>query len=186
MPRYLRNGALEFSFTQKSFPHHTGRNIFRVGFWGLPRRPVLRYSSKFAHRVPKWRNWQTRQIQGLVWATTWGFKSPLRHQQTQGLAGFDPPALFLVVPHLGPIWDRWFSRSTREASRSLSACAPGSGERTAASRFRVRQPLVFVGEFIQGNGAHLPGEPLPLPRSSRCTRCRRASRQLLIRPLPPA
>jgi hypothetical protein len=40
----------------------------------------LRYSSTSAQGVPKWRNWQTRQIQGLVWATTWGFKSPLRHQ----------------------------------------------------------------------------------------------------------
>jgi hypothetical protein len=56
-----------------SFPHHTGC------FFRLPRRPVLRYSSTSAQCVPKWRNWQTRQIQGLVWATTWGFKSPLRH-----------------------------------------------------------------------------------------------------------
>jgi hypothetical protein len=39
----------------------------------------MRYSSTSAQCVPKWRNWQTRQIQGLVWATTWGFKSPLRH-----------------------------------------------------------------------------------------------------------
>ena len=29
---------------------------------------------------PKWRNWQTRQIQGLVPARVSGFESPLRHQ----------------------------------------------------------------------------------------------------------
>src|SRR5437773_3219691 len=28
---------------------------------------------------PKWRNWQTRQIQGLVPARVSGFESPLRH-----------------------------------------------------------------------------------------------------------
>src|SRR5439155_9460984 len=28
---------------------------------------------------PKWRNWQTRQIQGLVPARVSGFASPLRH-----------------------------------------------------------------------------------------------------------
>ena len=63
------------SLTSKSFSHHTGC------FFRLPRRPVLRYSSTSAQCVPKWRNWQTRQIQGLVWATTWGFKSPLRHHE---------------------------------------------------------------------------------------------------------
>src|SRR2546425_9523028 len=29
---------------------------------------------------PKWRNWQTRMIQGHVPARVWGFESPLRHQ----------------------------------------------------------------------------------------------------------
>jgi hypothetical protein len=29
--------------------------------------------------TPKWRNWQTHQIQGLAWATTCRFKSCLRH-----------------------------------------------------------------------------------------------------------
>ncbi len=28
---------------------------------------------------PKWRNWQTRMVQGHVPARVWGFKSPLRH-----------------------------------------------------------------------------------------------------------
>ena len=30
---------------------------------------------------PKWRNWQTRYVQGVVGATSWEFKSPLRHQK---------------------------------------------------------------------------------------------------------
>ena len=30
--------------------------------------------------VPKWRNWQTHQIQGLAPARVSGFKSRLRHQ----------------------------------------------------------------------------------------------------------
>ncbi len=28
----------------------------------------------------EWRNWQTRQLEGLVPARAWGFKSPLRHR----------------------------------------------------------------------------------------------------------
>src|SRR6266571_3989497 len=31
---------------------------------------------------PKWRNWQTRMIQGHVPARVWGFKSPLRHHSS--------------------------------------------------------------------------------------------------------
>ena len=28
----------------------------------------------------KWRNWQTHQLEGLAFARTWGFESPLSHQ----------------------------------------------------------------------------------------------------------
>src|SRR5438094_3502358 len=35
---------------------------------------------------PKWRNWQTRMIQGHVPARVWGFESPLRHQLRQSVA----------------------------------------------------------------------------------------------------
>src|SRR6266511_3889421 len=31
---------------------------------------------------PKWRNWQTRMIQGHVPARVWGFESPLRHHRS--------------------------------------------------------------------------------------------------------
>ncbi len=34
--------------------------------------------------VPKWRNWQTRYVQGVVGATPWEFKSPLRHRRSGG------------------------------------------------------------------------------------------------------
>jgi hypothetical protein len=30
--------------------------------------------------VPKWRNWQTRYVQGVVGESPWEFESPLRHQ----------------------------------------------------------------------------------------------------------
>ena len=31
------------------------------------------------HATSEWRNWQTRQLEGLVPLGAWGFKSPLRH-----------------------------------------------------------------------------------------------------------
>ena len=44
----------------------------------------------------EWRNRQTRQLEGLVSARTWGFKSPLRHHETLATAGDSP--------RLGPLW----------------------------------------------------------------------------------
>src|SRR5690606_21289415 len=32
----------------------------------------------------KWRNWQTHQLEGLAFARTWGFESPLPHQRLTG------------------------------------------------------------------------------------------------------
>jgi hypothetical protein len=37
---------------------------------------------------PKWRNWQTRMIQGHVPARVWGFESPLRHQLVTRLRAY--------------------------------------------------------------------------------------------------
>ena len=31
-------------------------------------------------KMRKWRNWQTHQLEGLAFARTWGFESPLPHQ----------------------------------------------------------------------------------------------------------
>ena len=40
------------------------------------------YNGGHGRRIArKWRNWQTRQLEGLVVATSWGFESPLPHQQ---------------------------------------------------------------------------------------------------------
>ena len=33
---------------------------------------------------PKWRNRQTRYVQGVVGVTPWEFKSPLRHRRANG------------------------------------------------------------------------------------------------------
>jgi hypothetical protein len=43
--------------------------------------PSLRNSYFLLPAVsPKWRNWQTRCVQGAVGATPWRFKSSLRHK----------------------------------------------------------------------------------------------------------
>ena len=34
--------------------------------------------------LPKWRNWQTRYVQGVVGEPPWEFKSPLRHRPPDG------------------------------------------------------------------------------------------------------
>ena len=41
-------------------------------------RPIAK--SRQAAHVPKWRNWQTRYIQGVVPVREWRFESSLRHQ----------------------------------------------------------------------------------------------------------
>ena len=53
---------------------------------------------------PKWRNWQTRYVQGVVSLCSWGFKSPLRHGscRTIRLAGVEAATspqhfLFLLI-----------------------------------------------------------------------------------------
>ena len=33
------------------------------------------------YHVPKWRNWQTRYVQGVVGESPWEFESPLRHHR---------------------------------------------------------------------------------------------------------
>ena len=38
---------------------------------------------------PKWRNWQTRMIQGHVPARVWGFESPLRHHRHSRTSSID-------------------------------------------------------------------------------------------------
>ena len=43
-------------------------------------RPVAK--SRQAVDVPKWRNWQTRYIQGVVPVREWRFESSLRHQKS--------------------------------------------------------------------------------------------------------
>ena len=54
---------------------------------GVERRSVAR-----RHR-PKWRNWQTRYVQGVVRVTSSEFKSPLRHQRSrQPAVSSDTPA----------------------------------------------------------------------------------------------
>ena len=41
-------------------------------------------------QAPKWRNWQTRYVQGVVGISPWEFKSPLRHPRGSNSAGRVP------------------------------------------------------------------------------------------------
>ena len=46
-------------------------------------RPIA--EMRQALHVPKWRNWQTRYIQGVVPVREWRFESSLRHHQSRNL-----------------------------------------------------------------------------------------------------
>ena len=52
-----------------------------VSCWPVAERPAL----SSVRTTSKWRNRQTRQLEGLVREISWGFKSPLRHQFDQGI-----------------------------------------------------------------------------------------------------
>jgi hypothetical protein len=63
-----------------------------VGGWKAPHGAV--YGDQSPGATPgatsEWRNWQTRQLEGLVSARTWGFKSPLRHQRSARTSQLSP------------------------------------------------------------------------------------------------
>jgi hypothetical protein len=49
--------------------------------------------------VPKWRNWQTRYVQGVVGESLWEFESPLRHHTPSVSESPEPGGLDVVVLH---------------------------------------------------------------------------------------
>ena len=53
--------------------------IFTVVALEFPVGPLLRLRYPLYPTTSKWRNRQTRQLEGLVREISWGFKSPLRH-----------------------------------------------------------------------------------------------------------
>ena len=57
--------------------------------------PRYVWGSPFSGSTSKWRNRQTRQLEGLVLERGWGFKSPLRH---------DCLAAFPLVRALRRVW----------------------------------------------------------------------------------
>src|SRR5438445_6948525 len=64
---------------------------------------------------PKWRNWQTRQLQELVPAREWRFESSLRHYAAQGLASKRHESFFMTrqdfANTMALAWDsRWTTR----------------------------------------------------------------------------
>jgi len=56
------------------------------------------------NNLPKWRNWQTHQIQGLAPSRVSGFKSRLRHQPTFPLCSRHLRQFpnFAIIPSLSP------------------------------------------------------------------------------------
>ena len=84
---------------------------------GRRRRPV--------ERTPKWRNRQTRYVQGVVSVRTWEFKSPLRHRAVSAYSGSPLPGL----PNDSPSRGRARSQSrTRREGWSLARWARGKSE----------------------------------------------------------
>ncbi len=87
--------------------------------------------------VPKWRNWQTRYVQGVVGESPWEFESPLRHHTSscEGAAlpaGAGSPDLdTMVLAHL-----RGYPDELRRFSNLMKQAHPRG--RTAAAFFLSR------------------------------------------------
>jgi hypothetical protein len=61
-----------------------------------------------AASLPKWRNWQTRMIQGHVPARVWGFESPLRHHVIPSLNEETAMPKYVIereIPNAGKLSD---------------------------------------------------------------------------------
>ena len=76
----------------------------------------------------KWRNWQTHQLEGLAFARTWGFESPLSHHSTQaGSAGLRS-AITFQNSDLSLLWRRHCrlgESALSERSESKGSPIPG-------------------------------------------------------------
>src|SRR5437868_12229730 len=120
-------------------------------------KPAVLYSAG----LPKWRNWQTRYVQGVVGVLPSGFESPLRHRSP-----LDGPFLnsetALLLPEAGP--RAAIGAATRE---SQAYCTPaGTG-------------WPHVGHVPLGNPCAAPSRErlrLPVARDCHCRNARRARR----------
>jgi hypothetical protein len=110
-------------------------------------------------RGPKWRNWQTRYVQGVVGESPWEFESPLRHHplhvrhrprprawgtvRTEGTRLVDAPGSrdldLAVLSHL-----RGYPEELRRFSNLMKQAHPQG--RSAAEFFLTRP--VAAGSFI--------------------------------------
>jgi hypothetical protein len=91
-------------------------------------------------QLPKWRNWQTRYIQGVVPVREWRFESSLRHQPFE----FFPSTTISFYPQP---WEE-------------GGCAPRPGEGSLSRRCAVAVPLSYARH--RNSGDHR--EPLQLRR----------------------
>ena len=72
--------ALIFAFTTIALASSSSSHQVLSALRGTVERPVDWPPFRIGPEVTsEWRNWQTRQLEGLVPARVWGFKSPLRH-----------------------------------------------------------------------------------------------------------
>ena len=133
--------------------------------------------------VPKWRNWQTRYVQGVVGESPWEFESPLRHQRDRMTDAEKPADLDLaILAHLRGYPDelRRFSNLIKQghlegraaADFFLSRDVPGDSFLAALARLtQAGENVVTVVEAAELLDrppaevlrlAALPGFPKPL------------------------
>ena len=79
----------------------------RKAVLGCPDLPKLGWEARGSELLPKWRNWQTRCVQGAVSNCSWGFKSPLRHshfsrETLPGMLGYLVPSAGRDQPSPAP------------------------------------------------------------------------------------
>jgi hypothetical protein len=96
--------------------------------------------------VPKWRNWQTRYVQGVVGESLWEFESPLRHhsnpkRRSSHVAGSaaSPDLDYAVLTHL-----RGYPEDLRRFSNLMKQSHPHG--RTAVEFFLARE--VAADSFV--------------------------------------
>ena len=79
-----------------------------------------------ATHLRKWRNWQTHQLEGLAFARTWGFESPLPHQALNTDQAVAAPS---------QLWRQWARAPAEECWRGFSTFVPRRPVWTVASSF---------------------------------------------------
>ncbi len=133
-----------------------GRSCDRSHGSAALREPMARLTSYFfalkSRLVPKWRNWQTRYVQGVVRVPSCGFKSHLRHQANNLLKRQVVFFSSTAPPGLSRARTKGLPRRTAEAADSRS-----DWRLIAHRRAVARAPV-----------AQREGTPAPCPLARSC------------------